>query len=383
MSVINQTQIANRVCQKVGAELIAAGALLTEDSKAANQIRNAYDILRRAELRRRIWRFCIRTTPLRPLTTTTYLVTFGTWVIGSTYKLFDVVTGDDGQIYFSRINGNIGNTPSTSPTQWELYFGQDVAQEFVTAWGSTFTYFIGDHTVGSDGNVYIALISSTNVNPVGDMSGTWTATTDGVTATETTFYVGELVRIGNVIYQSLQNNNGDGAVTPGDGGAPPGSTWQTFTTAPSISQVQFIYPIGSGPANDFRTKNVYRLPVGFLREAPQDPKAGGALYLGAPDGSDFNDWNFENTFFTSSDTGVIPFRFAADVQDVTKFDPMFVEGFVCRMGFELAEPITQSEAKVAKCEREYAKIMTEAGEVNGIETGAVYPPEDAYITCRF
>lgn len=384
MSIIDPTKIANRACQRVGAELIAAGALLTEDSKPANEIRNCYDILRRAELRRNVWRFGIRTQAIRPLGTGSRLVTFGTYNPATAYALNDIIIGDDTQVYISIAAGNTGNTPSLLPTKWTLYFGLDVANEFVTAWGSGFTYNTGDHTVGSDNQVYISLSdANTNHNPVGDAGVHWVVTTDRVVANNVTYYVGELVRIGSTVYLSLQNNNGDGATVSGDGLPPPSASWQVMTTPPSMAKFDFMYPIGAGPTSNFKTKNAYRLPMGWLREAPQDPKAGGALYLGAPDGSTFNDWNYEGVYFTSNDNGVVAYRFMADIQDPMQFDPLFIEGFGCRIALEVCEPLTQSEAKKAGIEREYLKFMTEAREVNGIENGPIYPPEDSYITTRF
>lgn len=378
MSVITQTQIANRVCQKVGAELIAAGALLTEDSKPANEIRNCYDILRRRELRRNVWRFSIRTVALRAMDTGSKLVTFGTWLTGTTYGVFDIIVGDDGQLYYSKGPGNIGNTPSTSP-KWELYFGVDAALEFITTWNSGITYMSGDRAAGSDGVVYYSLIDTNlNHNPVGDGNVHWKQVTDSsqtASAQGLSFYVGEVVRAGNNVYVSVVNNNqADISVA---------ASWKTMTTLPTVAPPYFFYPIGSGPSSESMTKNSYRLPVGFMREAPQDPKAGGALFLGAPDGSSFNDWNYENNYFTTSDSGVITYRFAADIQDVTQFDPLFVDGFTCTMALEVCEPLTQSSAKLADIGREYKVFMGEAREVNSIEDGPTYPPEDAYITCRW
>lgn len=386
---ITPTTIANRACQMVGSELIAAGALLTEDSQSATQIRACYDTLRRFELRRNVWRFSIRVTGLRPIDTNSKLITFGTYAAGTSYGINDIIVGDDGQIYFSRIAANIGNTPSTSPTSWQLYFGPDMATEFVTTWGSGFTYAVGDSTVGSDGATYTSIVANnTNHNPVGDGGVHWgppaidALTGIATVATNTTFYSGELVHIGSTVYLSLQNSNGDGNTVSGDGLPPPSSSWLALTTQPTISLLNFIYPIGSGPASSPVTKNVYRLPVGYLRMAPQDPKAGGGLFLGAPDGSTFEDWNFQDNYFVSNDVGALAFRFAADVQDTTQFDPMFAEGLAATIGIEVCEPLTQSAAKIVTCERRYARVMTDARTVNGIENGPVYPPEDSYITCR-
>lgn len=381
---VTPTDIANRVCQKVGATRIAAGALLTENSRQASEIRTCYDMLRRAELQRNVWRFSIRTVALRAMdNNNSKIITFGTYAAGTTYAINDVVTGDDGQIYFSLAASNIGNTPSTSPTKWQLYFGTDIATEFVTTWGSGFTYVTGDSTVGSDGTVYTSLVDANiNHDPVGDGGVHWAASST-VLKTSEAFFAGELVHIGNTVYISLENNNGDGDTVSGDGLPPPSATWLALTTQPTLALPNFIYPIGTSPSSaNNNLRNVFRLPVGFMREAPQDPKAGGAMFLGAPDGSEFKDWNFENDYFTSDDTGPVVFRFAADVQDPTLFNPMFIEGLACRIAWEVCEPLTQSGARKVGLENDYKVVMGEARIVNGIETGPTYPPEDSYITTR-
>lgn len=390
MPQINATLIANRVCQKVGAELIAPGALLTEDSKQAQQISACYDLIRRAELRRNVWVFGIRVTALRPVGLTTKRLTFGTWVMGTSYAQNDIIEDPaDGQLYFSKAAGNAGNIPSASPSKWTLYFGPRTATEFITTWATGYTYSLYDHAVGSDGNSYISLVDNNIANnPVGDGAVHWAVdSSNQAMATNVTFFAGELVHIGTTVYLSLTNNNGQGTVNqvPQNflaGLPPPSLTWLSLTTPPTVAPVNFNYPIGAGPAQDFMTKNVYFLPANFLRDAPQDPKAGGALYLGAPDGSTFEDWNYQSDFFVSTDNGVIPFRFMADIQDPNQFDPMFIEGFVCRMGIEVCEPLTQSTSKINGLAAQYKQFMSEARLLNAILDGPVYPPEDSYITTR-
>lgn len=390
--LVSPTDIANRACSKVGAELIAPGALLTEQSKPAEQIRSCYDFVRRAELRRNPWVFGIRVCSLRPISFGSRKVTFGTWAIGTTYTKRDIVTGDDGRVYFSRVVNNIGNTPSSSPDSWTLYFGSYIAEEFITTWGSGYTYMQGDHAIGSDGNSYISQVDANiNHNPVGDGGVHWTVDTSNYAqATKTSFFNGELVHIGTTVYVSLANNNGQGTTNTYPQnyftGLPPPSTvtWMTMTTAPTVDKVTFTYPAGAGPVQDFMTRNVYMLPLGWLREVPQNPKAGQALYLGAPDGSEFNDWNYQgNKLFVSSDTGVINYRFMADIQNSDEFDPMFVDGFACRIAVEICEILTQSTAKLQSIEAEYRGFMGEARNVNAIEGGPIYPPEDSYVTCRY
>lgn len=379
MSLLTATDIANRALQRVGAERIAAGLLATEDSKNASEIRACYDILRRSELRRNIWRFAIRTTALRALNDYSKLVTFGTWAVGTTYAINDVVTGSDGQVYSSRAASNLAHDPTTSLTYWTLYFGPLVASEYVTTWGATPTFALGDHTVGSDGSVYTSLAAGNiNHNPVGDGNVHWSLATtvdadDETEETDDSFYAGEIVYIGNKVYLSLHSGNED---------VPPSSKWRTLTTAPTVSLFNFIYPIGSGPSTNQSTRNVFRLPGGYLREAPQDPKAGSTAWLGAPSGLAYDDWNFEGDFLTSSCPTVILFRFAADVSDPALFDPMFVEGFGSRIALEICEPLTQSTTKLQAIASEYKQFMGDARMTNGIETGPTEPPTDDYIACR-
>lgn len=373
------TDIANRALQRVGAERIAAGALATEDSKNASEIRACYDILRRAELRRNIWRFSIRKAALRALNNYSKLVTFGTWAIGTTYAINDVVIGSDGAVYSSRVAANLAHDPTTSLTQWTLYFGPLVATEYVTTWGVSPTFALGDHTVGSDGLIYTSLAAGNiNHNPVGDGNVHWSLATtvdpdDNTEVTDVSFYAGEIVYIGNKVYLSLHTGNED---------VPPSSKWLAMTTASTVALFNFIYPIGSGPSTNQSTRNVFRLPNGYLRAAPQDPKQGSTAWLGAPAGLAYDDWNFEGDFLTSSDTPVILFRFAADISDPSLFDPMFVEGFGSRIALEICEPLTQSTSKLQAIASEYKQFMGDARMTNGIEAGPTQPPEDDYIACR-
>lgn len=380
MSVITETMIANRALQRCGALRIADGALRTEDSKNANEIEACYDMLRRAEMRRNVWRFSIRTTALRAIGDFSKFVTFGAYSSGTSYAVNDVALASDGQVYSSRVAANTGHDPTTSQTYWTLYFGNLIAQEYVTTWSATPTYAIDDHAVGSDSQVYRSLQNANvNHNPVGDGDVHWSLATtvdedDLTEEDDQAYYAGEVVYKGNKVYISLVNDN---ETDPGS------SSWLLFTTAPTLSKLNFIYPIGAGPSSNTTTRNAYRVPNGFLREAPQDPKAGAATFLGAPTGLFYTDWNFEGDYFTTRDTGVIPFRFAADINDPAAFDPLFAEGFACRIALEVCEPITQSNSKIQTIAGEYKKFMTEARTVNGIETGAVQPPEDDYIATRY
>jgi len=376
-----ETDIANRALQRVGTERIAAGALWTEDSKNASEIRACYHILRRAELNRNVWRFSIRKCALRPINDfTSKQVTFAAWAIGTTYAVNDVVVGSDGLIVSSLVDSNVGNDPTSGPdfTHWTAYFGSLIAQEYVTTWLIGTTYALGDHAVGSDGVVYASKVAANVGNdPVSDAVNWGVATTvnsedDASKTDDTSFYAGEIVYRGNVVYLSLRNDNSD---------VPPSSKWNVLESA-TVARLNFIYPIGAGPQREVTTKNVFRVPNGYMKLAPQDPLAGSSLFLGAPGGLAFKDWEFEGNYFTTRDSRIVVFRFAADIYDPSQFNPMFVEGLGSRIAFEVCEPLTQSAAKLQAIASEYKNFMGEARLTNGIETGPTYPPEDDYIACR-
>lgn len=382
MSIVTDTLIANRALQRVGVQRIGAlntdDTLWTEDSKNASEIRACFHMLRRAEMNRNVWRFSIRTVALRAIGYNSKMATFPAFNNTTTYALGFVVLGSDGQLYQSRVPANVGYDPISNPVYWSLYFGSTIVQEYVTTWGSTITYADGDHSVGSDGVTYVS-IADTNLNhdPVSDGGVHWTPDTNGVMATNanggTSFYAGELVFIGNSVYISLRSGNDD---------VPPSTKWLALTGT-TVALLNFMYPIGAGPHTEQKTKNVYQLPNGFLRLAPQDPKAGAYSFLGAPGNTIYRDWDFGDNYFTTAESEVILFRFAADIRDPAQFNPLFCEGLASRIAFEICEPLTQSTTKLSGIASEYKQFMGEARTVNAIEKGPVEAPLDNYIECRF
>jgi hypothetical protein len=151
----------------------------------------------------------------------------------------------------------------------------------------------------------------------------------------------------NVIWQSkIDLNTGNSPVAGADWQTVPagqpatqvGQNWLQINAAVRYQRIQ--YPIGAGPRRQTTTRNIFRLPSGYLREAPQDPKQGVASYLGMPSGLPQDDWVFEGDYITTMDSEVIILRFVADIQDVTLMDPMFCEGLGARIGLEVVEPLT-------------------------------------------
>lgn len=422
-----KTDIINRALQKLGQSRIAA----TIDWSAAAQEANfMYDHIRRVELRRRVWVFSIRNVALRALNGATQNVVFGSWAIGTTYKQNDIVTGSDSQVWISLAGSNTGNDPTTTQGFWTLYNGPMQASQYVTTFSGSQTYAVNQFAIGSNGVTYISLVNNNLGNDPTVAPAAWSSlttyasgkfvtgsdgkiyqslagsnlnndpTTDGgvhwalLVASPTTgsfgwavssavvgnisYYAGELVyTLGALtVYLSTVSSNTTNPTTDTTG------SWITMTTAPSLTNVNFIYPIGSGPDTVSWTRNVFILPNGYMRRAPQAPKSSQNAFLGGPAGLRYDDWQFENGCFTSFDPGPIVFRFAADEANTAIFDAMFNEGFSCRIALELARPLAKSKSILQDMMLEYKKFMTEAGLVNAIEKGPEDAPIDEYIAVR-
>lgn len=320
--------IANRAIQHVGGKRIVT---LADDSVNASAVSFCYDKLREAELRRNVWVFSIRKAALRPVDTNTKLLAPAAWAIGTTYAAGAVVSFG-GRWWESQSAANTGNQPDQDATPWELYCGPKTIRLFAR-------------------------------NTAGTLS-------------DVAYYSGELVRGDGAadtttVYRSLVSSNTD---------IPPSANWLSLGTVSAVLSI--LYPLGAGPVSNSDTRNVYLLPAAYLREAPQDPKAGNVSWLGAPSGNVPDDWNFENGMIVSATSTLIVLRFAASITRVPTMDPMFCEGLAARIGLETCEEITQSQEKLKGIGAQYKLFMSEAREINGIEVGPVESPEDDYITCR-
>lgn len=431
MSFLLPVDIANRACQHIGASRIDVTQGFSEVSTQAGEIGFCYDKLRQAELRRNVWRFAIKRAVLRPVDVTTRLLAPSLWAQTTTYFVGSIVADSNGTLWISQIPNNLNNEPISS-SSWAEYFGPLT----VMAYDSTTAYFAGELVYTAAGNgtyrVYISLVSGNADNPA-------TATAYDATASylknqvvtylsvaymslidlntnntpnlapalfniATTYSIGQQVGSSDgVIYTSLANGNvgHDPTISPASwtntGVLNPWTTvfvggsgslkWleiggAEFPFGVGLVTLNIVYPIGAGPSSQSTTRNVFRLPAGFLRKAPRDPKAGSTSYLGASWGLDYDDWLFEGNYIVSSQVDALMFRFVADTVDVAAMDPMFCEGLAARIAVEVCERITQSAEKLQTIASHYKLSMGEARTVNGIETGPEEPPVDNYISCR-
>ena len=81
---------------------------------------------------------------------------FDNWNSLTIYSTGDIVVGSDNKYYRSFTDGNDGNDPTTTPTEWEQI-------EFLRTWNLSVTYELNEVVRGSDGLFYRSLIG-TNLN---------------------------------------------------------------------------------------------------------------------------------------------------------------------------------------------------------------------------
>lgn len=407
---------------------------LAEVSRTAGEISACYGQLRQAELRANTWTFACRRAMLRPVDDDTMLLDPALWVSTTTYFVGSIVADENGTLWISRIPNNLGYQPGVTFSAWEPYFGPLT----VSLYDSSIVFEAGElvYTAAGDGTnrVYVSLQNSNSDNPA-------TATAYDSTST---YQKNDVITYSSVAYMSLIDlNTGNtpsasaaawsAATTYGAAAAVRGSDgvkytsvgagnlnhdptlditgtywtntgdlvpWATdftggsgsvkwrqiggaeFPNGVTLKTLDIIYPVGTGPSRQDTTRNVYVLPGGYLGPAPQNPGAGTASWVGGPSGFQYLDWVFENGFLLTRDLGPIPFRFVADVQDVSRMDAMFCEGLAGRIGMEVCETITQSNVQVGTVAKIYDEWISRAKVKNAIEQGADEPPDDDYVVVR-
>jgi hypothetical protein len=363
--------ICNRALQRCGARRITT---FSDPTKNAKEVSFCYDKLRRAELRRNLWRFSIRRVMLRPLGTALQawnpLLTYAS----GAYVSYGTLN------YVSLQNANTNQEPDTAGTYWAVFTGNTSLLVTFSAYAGGTAYTQGQVVAGSDGRLYQLNVATSTGNDPTATTGFWVEYFGNITAPQydsTQGYgIGELVfyTINNHIYSSNTNGNTNDPTTSNSG-------WvqQSCTSVPIV----IPWPAGTGPSTQPETKNVFYMPSGYMRVAPQAPDAGRTSVLGFPSNIPATDWTFEGNLLVSIMSGAIMFRFAADVIDVTTMDDMFCEGLAARIALEVCEPLTQSGAKLKDIASEYKQFMGDARNVNGIEQGSVEPPLDDYIQSRF
>ena len=387
MEYLIPADICDRALQHCGAGRLDPVLRLNDKSRNARETGFAYGKLRRAELRRNVWRFATRRSVIRAIDSTTMMLAPALWVATTTYFVNSIVSDAIGNLWISNIRNNLGNDPVLT-TYWEPYFGPMTVSLYDSTVSPPIGYFSGElvYTAVGDGTqrTYLSLESGNEDNPA-------TATAYSATAT---YFKNQVVTSASIAYMSLVDLNiGNTPVssptkwTATFVGGVGSNKWlqiggTEFPYGVGLTTLGIIYPLGSGPSTQQATRNVFRLPNGFLRLAPQNPK-GSTTWLGGPSGVVYTDWNLENNYLVTAETGPLSLRFIADVTDVRLMDDMFCEGLAARVGVAVCDILTQSLSQLTAIEKVYDVFMGEARKVNAIEMGYDDPPDDNYLTVRY
>lgn len=331
------SDIANRALQHLGLPKIST---LGDTNRGAIEMNLCYDKLRQWELEAHMWRFSARKTAIRPITSTTQVITFPAYSAGTTYQQTDVVNdttanvGNNGTaLYISLVSSNTGNTPSSSPTKWQPYFGPDNLDTY----SSSAVYYTGEMAYDSAG------------------SGS-------------KFYMNTVDATTNQVPHSTN---------------PP---WSAAALTGATGVTLFIpYPITR--FTNAVTRSAYRLPSGFLRIAPQDPKIAGGYSEMVSAGMQASDFQLEGGYLLSSanplvTNGPLIFRFVADISDVTQMQPQFCELLALHMAYDCCETLTGKQNLKQALDGAYAQKMMLAHKTNLIQQGSTEPEENDLLLSR-
>jgi len=399
--------------------------------RGASEAGFVYDKAREAMLQENVWSCAVRRAVLRAVDANTMLLSPALWTSGTTYFVGSVVADQSGNLWISNIPNNLANDPLLS-NFWEPYFGPMT----VSLYASTISYFAGElvYTTSGDGKnrCYLSLQNANGDNP--GTATTWSATAtyfknqvvilsaisymslidlntnNTPSSAPNLFNIATTYAIGNqvgasdgVIYTSLANGNVGNDPTLDGGvhwssagvlnpwtmvfvGGVGSDKWleiggTEFPSGVALTTLVLVYPIGAGPSTQMASRNAYRLPANYLREAPQNPK-GTTPWLGGPTGNTYTDWNYENGFLVSAEVGPISYRFVANLTDVRRMTPMFCEALAARIGRDICDTITQDKGQWQIMDKTYKDLIGIAKIRNGIEQGYDDPPDDDWVSVR-
>jgi hypothetical protein len=294
--------------------------------------------MRKADLRRNVWRYSTRTEVLRKRTSTTKVIFYSDWDATVFYRINDRVKRDNRA--WICIGEGINNDPLLRTyDKWTTYFGSDT----LDVYAATTTYSTGEQ-IYSGTAAYISIVD-TNLGQLVTDTAYWLPIDIAAWVQFSIYALGDRVTSGGLTYVSIQAAN--------QNNAPASSPTFWVVTSPQILRTSaFQVPSANG-------LNIFRLPTGFLREAPQNPKQGSYTPFGAPSANPYGDFVYQGNYFMTQLAGPINFRFAT----------------VC-------EILTQSGGKLQNISATYRLLMSEARIVNGIEVGAIEAPEDSYLSLR-
>lgn len=410
----SNVDIGNRACQFVGDFRLNS---FQDPSPQAREIAFAYDKLRLAELQRIVWKFATRRAVLRPINPTVMQLIPAAWSATLVYTTGSIVSYNN-MIWVSQGWPPVGVTPDVSLT-WVPYFGPMTINQWLPTINSdgstnpgTNGYFAGElvYTPATENYTVYVSLSSSNTDTPGAYPN-WINTV--------VYNRGD-----TVMYPAggqLLSEPGDILVTS-TGGIPVSSgatgPWQStkdlnttipgsdpsWVPAPVVGQqhtrvgqnwlqldstlqsIDIIYPIGTGPSTQNTTRNVYRLPNGYLKHAPDIDNPNEIVRVMGILSAAPSDAQFENGYMITSEVRAIMLRFIADMTDVTQMDNLFCEALAARIALDVGPTIVPKEERnqaLARVARRYKEAIIDARANDAVERGASAQPQSQYATVRF
>ena len=134
-------------------------------------------------------------------------VAFSNWTPLIIYNETDIVQGNDGRFYISITNGNEGNDPTTTPTEW-----QEI--QFINVWNTNVTYQIGVTVKASDNLFYVSQTADNLGNDPTVDAVNWGPPFDGVV----TVTGGTGITVTGTLSDPIVNADNNGTVTSVTGG---------------------------------------------------------------------------------------------------------------------------------------------------------------------
>jgi hypothetical protein len=122
----------------------------------------------------------------------------------------------------------------------------------------------------------------------------------------------------------------------------------------------------------FNRLRAFSLPSDYIRLLSDDPE----YNLNSVD------WQIEGKKIITNDSAPLNVRYIYRVTDPNEMDVLFREALAASIALELAEEITQSNAKKEFAAGKYKEAIDQAKRVNAIERVALQPPEDPWVSVR-
>lgn len=405
--------IGNRACQFVSDFRLNS---FNDASPQAREIAFAYDKLRVAELQRIVWKFATRRAILRPIDATTMMLVPAQWSATTQYVPGSIVAYN-GLISVSLAWPSIGVTPDTPPL-WAPYFGPMTITPWINpnvssnATATVGAYFAGElvyYPTAENATVYVSLQNS-NIDTPGAFPN-WDPTI-AYNHGDTVIYPasGQLLSVpgnipvfstGNIAVNSIATGPWQSTrdlnlnIIPGFEGSwtlvsstrqsdfRTGQNWLQLDAG--FQSLNLIYPVGTGPSTQSTTRNVYRLPNGYLKHAPDIQNPNQIMRVMGVVAQAPSDAQFENGYMVTSEVQAIMLRFVADMTDVTLMDNLFCEGLAARIALDVGPTIVPKEERMqafARVAKRYRDVISDARANDAIERGASAQPQSQYVSVR-